>query len=672
MAKSNSRLTSLLAILACITPFSAKADDVELDQLLDLSMENLLNIDVTIASKKKEKFSDVASAVYVITHEDIRRLGATTITDALRIVPGMHVAQLDSNFLAVSARGFNDQFANQMLVLMDGRTVYGPLFSGTFWDEQNIMMDNIERIEVIRGPGASVWGANAVNGVINIITRNAKDTQGTFATTSMGNREKLTGAVRYGGKSDSGKLHYQTYAHYREHKGEYYAATNQSAGEEHSMEQSGIRVDWKPSESDTVMTQARIYHSDQSREYIIPTPLPPYSSTYSNGSMELRGGHFLTSWEHALGGGDNINLQFYADRIMRTYYVARHKIDTLDVELKHQFSAGERHNIVWGAGIRHTDDLMDGTPVLNYNPSSSDYNLYSAFVQDQIALIPETLTLTGGARLEHHPTSGLEFQPNARLSWKVTEDQTLWASVSRAVRTPSRGEQIRYLYLTAVPQVPGQPAPIAAWAGNTNTTSENLLAYELGYRGQFKEKFSVDTSVFYHDYSDVISRDVGGLTIDPATGYPIIPLSFSNNISAYSYGIEASLRWDVLDNWSLFASYSLLEMDFNAKSPATQTFADEESNKSPQHQFHIRSYLNLPYNMELDTAAYYVDKLEYFSVPSYVRVDARLGWKPIDGVDISLIGQNLLDEYHTEYRQMLYSQPHSIGRSVFGKVTVQF
>jgi len=464
---------SLLVSLTAIAQTQKPTPD-----LAETSLETLMNIEVTSASKKQEKLSQTAAAIYVITQEDIRRSGATSIPELLRMVPGSDVAHIDANKWAISARGLNEQFADKMLVLIDGRTVYTPLFSGVYWDVQDTLLEDIDRIEVIRGPGATLWGANAVNGVINIITKQAKDTQGSLLTSGGGNQERGFGAVRYGGKlGDRG--HYRFFAKYF-NRDAFARSSGDNAVDGWNILREGFRTDWKVTDQDSLTIQGDFYNGSAGVEVPGVASLSPPTTGSLDDRTHLVGGNLLGRWHRAFSDRSDTTLQMYYDRADRRDILLGEVRHTIDLDFGHHLAVGNRHDILWGLGYRFTGDQTTGSLTFSFNPSSRSDNLYSTFAQDEINLVPARLRLTLGTKLEHNNYSGLEIQPNIRLLWTPHPHHAIWAAVSRAVETPSREEANARINKAAFVRADGTTRLVSEF-GNPGLPAEAVLANEFGY-----------------------------------------------------------------------------------------------------------------------------------------------------------------------------------------------
>src|SRR6266700_1962898 len=606
-------------------------------QLKRLSLEELMNVEVTSVSKRPEPLFSSPSAIQVITQEDIRRSGASSIPEALRLASNLQVAQTDSRQWAISARGFNNGLANKLLVLIDGRTVYTPLFAGVFWDVQDTLMEDVDRIEVVSGPGATLWGANAVNGIINIITKNAKDTQGTLLTTGGGTLLNDFVGARYGGKLGE-NLYFRVYGKYFDRDNTVFA-NGSDATNDWRMGQGGFRLDWLPPSGDTLTPQADGYSGafDQ----------PGSSDTTVNGQ------NVLGRWTHPLAEDSDLSLQLYWDRTHRLVpNTFSEDLNTYDFDFQHRFPVGQRQSILWGAGYRLMADEVGNSPGVAFLPPKRNLQLFSIFLQHEIWLLPERLQLTLGSKIEHNDYSGFEGEPSVRLAWTPSPRQTFWGAISRAVRSPSRVD--RDLFVPA--------APLFAIAGGPEFDSEKLLAYELGYRVRPYDRLSLSLAAFYNDYSDIRSLSTNALSNNA--------LVIQNNNRAEEWGAELSGNFQVTDWWRLRGGYTYLFKQVYLKPGGSDLNRGRAEVNDPQNQFVLQSMLDLPCHVELDCVLRYVDTLPSPNVPSYFTADVRLGWRPNQNLEFSIVGQNLWDEQHPEFGMAPSRQ--EIPRSVYGKVTWRF
>jgi len=667
----------VLAAALCLTSVGVAAAAPD---LTEMSLTDLLDMEVTSVAKKPQPLSHTAAAVYVVTQEELRRSGATTLADALRLVPGVNVAQIDANKWAISARGFNGRFSNKLLVLIDGRSIYTPLFSGVFWDIQDTMLDDIDRIEVIRGPGATVWGANAVNGVINIITKAAAETQGGLLSVGGGTEERGFTAVRYGGALPGRRGHYRIYAKSFDRDTGRDAAGG-AAADDWRMVRTGFRVDWTTTGPDMVTLQGDLY--DGAAGETVAEPLAdPLRVQVIDGDEAVSGGNVLLRWTRMEGGAPALTVQLYYDRATRTSRLFDIVRDTVDVDLQRRTTTG-RHDLVWGAGYRHTRDDTSKTLAIALLPTARKYDLWSAFLQDEIT-VADDLHLTLGTKVEHNAFSGWEVQPGARLLWEATASQTVWASVARAVRTPARADsdtQATTVENVGDPRNPFPVPEVITYAGSDTFDSESVVAYEVGYRARAGAKAAIDIAAFFNDYDQLRSLNGGIPSCEPGGTYPlcgppisdraVIPLQFANDLRGESYGVEISGEWQVVDRWRLSATYTYLEIFLHADDPAVVT--EDEEERTPHNQATLHSALTLPHHTDLDLWLRYVDNVTDFDIPHYLTADARVAWRPSPAWEVSLVGRNLLDDRHPEFLSELRDiSSAEVERSLYGQVRWSF
>ena len=631
------------------------------EELKKLSVEQLLDVDVTSVSKYPEKLSEAAAAVSVLTQSDLESSGVTNIPDALRLVPGLDVAQVDAHTWAISSRGFNDIFANKLLVLIDGRTVYTPLFSGVFWEIQDVFLADVDRIEVVRGPGATLWGANAVDGVINIITKSARDTQGLYVSAGGGIEDRGFTNIRYGVKlSDDAYL--RVYGKYFD-RDDSVLSNDTDAHDTWDMYHGGFRLDWDSNAQNSFTFQGDIYTGDQDETYTVPTFTFPFAKTIFS-TDDVSGGNLLGRWTRNFSADSVGTLQAYYDRTVRESPIFGEDRDTGDVDLQHRFTLGERQQIVWGLGLRVTHADIKNSLNVSFFPSDRTLTLYSAFVQDEIKIIPDQLRLTIGSKFEHNDFTGFEIQPSARALWTPGHNQTIWGSISRAVRTPSEAEtDVR---LNPAPPVPIPPGFLTIF-GNPNFKSEKLVAYELGYRVQPINQLSLDLTGYYNHYDDL-------RTIEPILPGPVSPSRASNRMFGDTYGTEISTTAQPFKQWRLQSGYSYWEANLHLEKDSSDVRTKNmDEGSSPHNQFFIRSILDVGWNVEFDSTLRYVDVLPFPKVPSYVTLDLRLAWSPCKDLQLAIVGQNLLDDRHPEFAPtFIGTQKSEVERNIYGMVVWHF
>ncbi len=614
--------------------------------LLDLRLEDLMQMTVTSAGKKAQRLDRTAAAIHVITAEDIRRSGATSLPEALRLAPGVHVAQIDANKWSVSVRGLGGRWAGQLLVLMDGRTLYSPLFGGVYWDVQDTLLEDIERIEVIRGPGGTLWGANAVNGVINIITRSAADTQGGLAYVRGGSHESEA-AARHGASLGDG-IHLRAYAKRTERDphvltdrmpylgGRPTGAAGHDAHDGWGMRRAGFRLDNALGGGDRLTLQGDAYDGDIRQTAITVNPAAAGNALVAD-AIAADGANLLLRWQRRTAGGE-LQLQAYVDHAERRAAVLRERIETRDIEFQQRFSLGARQEIVWGVGYRGVAFELDGGYTVSFRHGRHDSALYNVFVQDEIRLRPD-VALTLGGKFEHNPYTGTEPQPNARLFWQIDEQQGVWGAWSRAVRMPSRAELDFTLRLANV-----APYTAIAFQGNPDLAAARLTAHELGWRRQFGDRLNVEATAFRYDYDDYIS-------LEPLPGFPFSTTSeFRNLMGIRSQGYELSGVWQAGPDWRLRASYARLSIDARPRTGSADAYSPALIEGSgPRHQFQLHSNSRLRHDLDFDAMLYRVGRIAAGDIPAYTRLDLRLAWKPRRDVELSLVGRNLLDQRHFEF-----------------------
>jgi len=623
-------------------------------ELKQLSLEELMDIQVTSVARHSESILQAPASVQVITHDEIRRSGVTSIAEALRLADNLQVAQKNSHDWGISARGFNAALANKLLVMIDGRTVYTPLFSGVFWNDQDYLLEDIERIEVISGPGGTLWGANAVNGVINIITRTAADTQDVYAAAGGGNQLKALAGARYGGTLGAGAS-YRVYGKYFDRDDEVYSG-GQPAGDGWHQAQTGFRIDSTASSRDMLSLHGDFYQG--------------HAGLNTGGAAQTAGGNVLGRWTHTVSEESDLNLQTYYDRthlidpipraalngvVLAPAGLLHDDLTTYDIDLQHRISPAGSNSLVWGLGYRYTHDVVRNAPGIGFLPTTLNQNLFSAFLQDEFAIRPD-LSLILGSKIEHNDYTGFEYEPNIRVRWSLAQDQSLWSAISRAARTPSRIDRDLV-----------EPAPpyTTILTGGTDYGSEYVTAYEVGYKGRILPGSTASVSVFRNDY-----RDVRSLSFTPGT---IFPIFIANNVAGHTEGVELSADAQLLQSWSLHAGYDYLHERLHVRPGQSDLTHALGETADPKHRFSVRSSLSLAARLNWDIAVRWVDALVVNSgglvgkVPAYFELDTRLGWALSPSLEVSVSGQNLLHDHHPEYG---FPSPAriEIQRSVYGKI----
>ena len=659
---------SVLGLSSLMTPqadvFAQHQDVDEPGDFFEMSIEELMNLEITTVSKKREKLFETPAAAYVITSEDIRRSGATSVPDALRMVPGLQVARINANKWAISSRGFNNEFADKMLVMIDGRSIYTHHFGGVRWDSHDVMLEDIERIEVIRGPGGTLWGANAVNGIINIITKNAKDTQGGLLTGGGGTEEQGFGAARYGDKIGE-NTYFRVYSKYF-NRGDATQPAGGSGKDGWDIFRGGFRIDSHPTQRDHWTLLGDIYAGDIGQtgtRYSLTAPIAqPY--THEN---RLSGGDVLARWKRTYSEDSDMMLQVYYDRSRRLEELFSETLNTYDIDFQHRFPFNDNHEITWGLGYRLDRHTLDGTFNYSLDSRHEDEDLYSGFVQDRIPLVADKLELTVGSKFLYHHGSNLEFQPSGSLLWTPDNRNTVWGSVTRAIKTPARydrGSTVSWGVFQAGPFTISQEA-----YGDHDVESEEAMAYELGYRTQAADKLVLDITGFVNDYEEILATERTANIAKP--GYTIWPNLVGNNLHGETYGTEVSATYQASESWKLNAGYTFLQMQLHPdNSNITRDAADE--GQSPHNQFHLRSYCNLSDDLELDFSLNYVDNLPEGNIAHYLRFDARLGWHIAKNTELSLVGQNLFDRRHPEFGAEAGQTQTEAERGLYMKLTHRF
>lgn len=639
------------------------------DGFYDLDLESLMDIQITSVSRKPQNLCDAAAAIYVIDKEDIRNSGATSIMELLRQVPGLAVAQVSANKWAITARGFNGTFANKLLVQIDGRSVYSPSFSGVHWEDQNVVLEDIERVEIIRGPGATLWGANAVNGIINIITRHASDSQGALVSVGSGNQETRLATARYGFQlSDDiyGRFHLNHHAldSYQLLSG------HGDAHDESSTTTTGLRFDGEVGTHGIWTLQADAYNNKQQiliDPYWTEVPFP----IVQKDEIRATGANILARWQHHYNAENSYTLQSYLDYTNSEMIAFDEKHFIFDLDFQHQFQLYPGNDIVWGVGFRRTNNHYNASYMVTFDSDKETDSLYSGFVQDTTALQKDRLWLTLGCKLEHNEFTGTEVQPSARILWKMTDSQRMWAALSRAVRTPSNYERSSHMIFNVVRS---PPFPKVYVNGNSSYDSEKVLAYEVGYRYTPVDGPSIDVAIFYNKYSDLQTyKEINATTTN-----------ITNDVDADSYGLELSTRWQASAWLELQLNYTYLKINTTAHgyAPGSHSVsANVGENSSPRHQVTLLSGIDFSEQVRLNVQGRYVDKLAtaspvaYYSqqeVKSYCAVDANITWQLRDNLTLQLVGKNLFDDQHLEFVSEFFVPATEIGLSYYAKLTWQY
>ena len=617
--------------------------------LKNLSLEQLSQIEVTSPSKEPERAMRIAAAIYVITGEDIRRAGVTSLPEALRLAPGVEVARIDSNKWSIGIRGFGSRLSRSVLVMIDGRTVYTPLFAGTYWEVQDTLLEDVDRIEVIRGPGGAIWGPNAVDGVIDIITKRPRDTHGMLASAGGGNVEQGFLNLRYGGGDGQG-FDYRVYGKAFTRGPEYHP--DGRSFDDWRASQAGFRMEWDKNGRDQFTLQGDLYGEQAGESVNAVTYAPPYQRIV-DANAGLSGGNVLGVWQRTLANGGDLQLQVYYDRTNRYEANLGERRNTYDVDFVEHLAAGLRQRITWGLGARasRADDL-EVVSGLTFLPNMRTDQLYTAFLQDEIQLAPNRVALVLGSKMLRTNFTGLQFEPSVRLLWTPSDRETLWAAFSHAVRTPSDAEENFYLS-GFVGIVPGGIPEMARFNANTHFAPELMNGWETGYRRLFGKRILVDVAGFYNHYHDLFDEEITGpafLEQNPLPVHYLLPAQFGNGLLGYTKGVEVAPEWRATGRWRLRGSYSFLHMNVGRAPHSIDVgTAPGIVGSSPQHEAWVQSSFDISKNLEIDLTWRYVSALPGQGVAAYSTGDTHFGWRFAPGFELALVGSNLLQPYHAEF-----------------------
>jgi iron complex outermembrane receptor protein len=631
-----------------------------------------MNTQVTSVSKKEQSLSRTASAIFVITADAIRRSGATNIPDLLRMVPGVDVAQIDANTWAVSIRGLNGRFSNELLVLVDGHNVYTPTFGGVFWDVLDLPLEDIARIEVIRGPGGTIWGANAVNGVINIITRTAAETRGGMVVAGGGNLDQGFATVQYGGRLGK-STDYRVYTKYfnQDHMP---GLTGQDGADGWNVLRGGFRTDSNLSAKDKLMVRGDVYTGEEGNPDSLLLSVTSPAQQDVNLAVPLSGGFLQSVWDHAFSDRSDTTLRISFDRYKRDDVLMERR-KTFDVEFQHHFAWGSRQDIVWGANYSVTDSDTHGDLSFSLNPADVNMQMFSLFIQDEIALVPDALCLTVGARLDHNYYTGFDIFPGAQISWTLNRRQMLWAAISQANRTPAETDTGSRVNFAGFPGPSGTPT-LSALVGNPHFDNETLTAYQTGWRTAVREDLSLDLAVYYDVYhsQETIEPVASFFETTPAPPHLVLPVTYENLMHGESHGFEIAANWKATGRWTLSPGYAFeqIHMHLDPTSQDTSSVLDAEGN-SPVHSAQLRSHFDLAHGIGWDASTYFVDRLRSGQIASYTRLDIGLTWHWTEWLGMSLVGQNLVKDRHLEFVDDSGSVRSTlVKRSAYAKFTWQF
>jgi iron complex outermembrane receptor protein len=667
-SKRSSRTCFETALAFCVfAPCAAFAQVPKAPDLTQLSLEDLMNVQVVSVSRKEQKLAKTGAAVFVITQDDIHRSGAANIPDVLRMAPGVNVARIDANAWAISIRGFNSRYSDKILVLIDGRSIYSPAFSGVYWDQIDVPLEDIERIEVIRGPGGTVWGANAVNGVINIITMSSKSTQGALVVAEAGSQESGS-LVQYGGTAGAAGT-YRAFGRYSNTDSSMSPAGGAAADGWHEFH-GGFRADLELSPQDTLMVQGDVYQSaeGQTLTTVLSQQLPAVATF--NDPITVASGDLQARWSHTLDNGSDMSVNVYYNHVNRLDQGLVEDSNTFDIDFQHHLTLNSRNDVVWGLGYRVTDDkLTSGFDNMWFPPQRTD-SLYSGFVQDEIKLA-ESAWFTVGTKLEHNAYTGFEYEPSAQFVWAPTARQSIWLSASQAIRQPAR-QDTDIQFDAAIIPLAGNNFGVLQFEGNKNIKAEQLRDYEVGYRAQIAKRLSLDVAAFrsYYRHLETSEPATPYFVDTPGPPHFVFPFNLVGAARARTYGGELFATWNVTGRWRLSPGYSLLRMNI-IQDPLSEASAAVTGN-APEHQVQVRSSVTLRSNLDWDTSLYFVGRVSDEQVPSYTRLDTQIEWHIRKSIEFSVTGQNLLTARHMEFGDTYGVDYTQVQRSLLGKITWRF
>lgn len=636
------------------------------ESLADASLEELLKVQVTTVSKKEQTLARTAAAVYVIGAEEIRRSGAETLPELLRWVPGVNVEQIDANAWAISIRGFNSRYSNKVLVMIDGRTVYTTTFGGVFWDQIDLPLEDVERVEIIRGPGATVWGANAVNGVIQVFTKPARATRGALASQSTGVQGFNRSLAQYGGTAGSGGF-YRSFASWSRFNS-LDGWNGSEAVDGWSRLHGGFRADWQSAGGDTFTAQGDVFRNrgHQNRRNLF-MDLP--GAAMFNEPVDSAGGNLLARWSHTSRQGAQTTFQAYYDDYHRVDLGTVEDYRAVDFDLEHHFHAGERHDLVIAVGHRAIRTAYGGSGQVQVDPARQVDQLSSAFIQDEIR-VGDRLWLTAGSKVEHNSYTGFEFEPSLRLAWTPGARHTLWAAVARAIRQPTRIESGIRLNMGTVAARPGMEIAMTL-SGNPGIRSEQMRDVEVGYRAQWARGLSFDASAFFSHYRGILVPDNGPASVVPLPGTirVVYGLLYGNSGRATDYGGESSIRWIANSRWRLMASYSNLHMNGRLAPAAATWFRTLTEDNAPRHMYRFRSGVSLTRRIEWEQA--FLARPRFSGGPGgwHIRVDSNVIWRAGEHWDVGVVGQNLIRPGQIEFGDNYWLLPSRPEREFLVKVS---
>ncbi|MBN2201029.1 TonB-dependent receptor [bacterium] len=668
------------AISLALAFSAAAAEQTGGRDLTDLSLEELMDVRVSLATRKPGRLSEIAAAVDVVTAEDMRRTGAENVPDALRQVPGMEVGRLDASKWALSSRGFNGLYSNKVLVLLDGMSLYSPVFSGVLWESMDIAPEEVSRIEVVRGPGATLWGAGAMNGVISIATREARETQGLSVRAGAGTEQKAVMSGRWGGAIGQNAF-YRVYGRAIRHDG-FINSAGEPAGDDWDRKTSGFRLDWKASRKNSLILQGEASDADIGQEGN-PTLVPGIPIEGPDYRIRTQAGYVSGRWRSVFSPKSDFDLRvsFNGTRRKDPFFFGGHS-RTLDVDAQHHVRTAGRHDIVWGAGFRQTFHRIQPERIMTMEPASRTFRTFSAFIQDDIDLVPQKLRLTAGSKFEDNSLTGFEFQPNLRLAWMPSSRHTFWTAVSQAVRLPDPSDfDLKILY--DIPPVRFR------MNGNTALQPEELTAFECGWKTTPSVRFHAEASGFINRYDCLQNYSLGDIRLIQDPPALEIPFTLDNVMTGTVKGLECAMDAGLRRNLRIRASAAVLSVrqrwsdevirkaeEIGRMLGLDRAFVKEwvgnENGKSPEWTGSLRLSWNPAASVDADLMARFVDELPQMAVPGYTGLDARLAWRPNGFCEVFVLGRNLAGRKHLEFDET----PSSFGatrveRSVYGGLNVR-
>ena len=652
----------LTTVLMAVCAHAASAQTTE--DLKRLSLADLMKIEVTTVTRVPETIARVPAAVFVITADDIRRSGATSIPDALRLAPGVHVARMDAGRWAIGMRGFADRLARAMLVLIDGRAVYSPLFAGTYWEVQDTLLEDIDRIEIIRGPGGTLWGANAVTGIINIVTKPARTTRGVLVSAAAGGPvDRASGGLRFGGGLGT-TGDYRAYVK-AFHRGPLFRPSGTDEFDDWNGVQAGFRADWSPREGRQFTVQGDAYRAVLGQRVALASFAAPFNQTIAR-DAPLTGGNVLGRWTEQLSADTALQFQTYYDRTARDEQPVAETRDTFDIDVQLTHTQWARHAIAWGVGVRASSGRIDTVGLTAFAPPDRTDMLWNAFAQDDIALVPDRLQATVGAKFEHNEYSGAEVQPSVRLTWTPHVRHTVVWSMTRAVRTPSRVETD----YTTTSLVSAATPSFVRLLPNPDFVPEELRAYELGYRVTPGDRLYATVAAFYNQHDRTLSTELlPSIVESDAQGPPrlILPVTFANGLHGRSYGFEATADLRITPWWRATSNYAYLRVEMT-RNPGGNDVTQEATyeRRHPRHQIELQTALDLPRGVTVNWFLRYVSALRTGNIPAYSTSDVRVGWQLAPRIEVAVVGRDLHDARHAEWPGAL-----QVRRSAFVQVILR-